>query len=101
MKKFEMKNYEVEEMSQQELVDVSGGLDPITVLGVTFTIIGAVATVWQLAKDGPTGYHTVEFRLEVGEEGYVVVECGMHEPHRVYGAPGQIVRVQCSWPVRD
>lgn len=103
MKKFDMTVYEVEEMTQRELIEVNGGLDPITwtILGVIFTAIGAVAAVLALVDNGPTGYHTVELEAIIGEQGYVVLECGMHQPHIVYGHPGQKIIMRCSWPVSD
>lgn len=95
--------YDVEEMNQRELVEVNGGLDPITwtIFGVVFTIIGAVSAVFALVNNGPTGYHTVEFEVVVGENGYVVVECGRLQPHIERGYPGQKVIIRYSWSVED
>ena len=103
MRKLDVAVYDVEEMNQRELLEVNGGLDPITwtILGVVFTIIGAVSAVYALVNNGPTGYHTVEFEVVIGEYGYVVVECGRHQPHVEYGYPGQKKVIRCSWPVED
>ncbi len=104
MKKFELSAYEVEEMDQKELIEVKGGVDPITIwiagVALVFTIYQAILMTYQILRDSngvPGETNEIEFKGIADETGFVRIACPKHGIHEMRVMPGQEFIIKCSW----